>query len=848
MPFIPPKSDQPQYLTYQTYKKYIAPSWKAHTAEKGKAAFALQVVKNVCNIIRASFNQLWYRATHKTWITNKTLSDIDKNKLQHIKLPDSIKNKAGQEAFGSIKQQVAEVKYTCEMLEFLGASKEATALNTEVTKVESEIQKFTLEGARKYADLIKKQDQTVEARAEGRNVEPNFDFNPAFERYKAQAALGNPKAKLFLGYCYEKDLGVDQDIVHALKLYQEAAQRNVPEALNKLATFHLNGLEHRGMELIKKDPQRAKELYTASASGGNIKAMLILGDLLTKEGNKPGAIERYKQAARQHSPEAMEKLGDLYMEAADKDSIQAAYSWYIKGADFNHLPCIKKAAHHIDTKHGIDPSKQSLLGNISTKLHRQAADLGDAESQIEYARRLQTGDYGLLPQPLEAINYYTRAVDQGNAQAMYLLGVFHEKGHPYGYPPVNQAKAMEWFTKAAEAGSSEAAFHIGTLHEAQKNIAEAVKWYDKALDLNDYNETAREHLYRLGEGLIGNVENADDPVLAFKILDAMADDGDIDAMYEVGYCYSKGIGVKKDKKTAMDIFKHAANKGDGLSACTLGNIYAQKKQFDHALKWYLRGVELGNLRAMEQLAAIYYEGNEGIAKDDEKAIAMNLKAIEQGSGLAASNLAYLYETRGDLDEALKWWNKAIELGFEKAKSYLEKLEDKVIFNNYKLKDYNLKGAIQRYLSNPEAPQAISNLYYCMEAKYGTKEDMDNAIVVFQKYADQQYANQNPLAHKAALSCLGLCHLNGIGVPSNPEAAEKLFRRAADAGDIRALSEIAIYFHWPKHEFEQCVDLFTKGAQQGDTVAMEWLAQCYEQGLGIPENKALAAEWRKKAQG
>jgi len=50
----------------------------------------------------------------------------------------------------------------------------------------------------------------------------------------------------------------------------------------------------------------------------------------------------------------------------------------------------------------------------------------------------------------------------------------------------------------------------------------------------------------------------------------------------------------------------------------------------------------------------------------------------------------------------------------------------------------------------------------------------------------------------------------------------------------------------KQNIQEALERFRKLAEQGDTAAQEFLARCFEQGIGVKRDKKKAAEWRKKA--
>jgi hypothetical protein len=103
---------------------------------------------------------------------------------------------------------------------------------------------------------------------------------------------------------------------------------------------------------------------------------------------------------------------------------------------------------------------------------------------------------------VELLRCYRQAADAGNTEAMF------EVGHLYCEPcflesssaaakspwrpigiPVNDQEAMRWFRKAADAGNAKAMSYVGMLYNngrgVPKNSAQAIAWWRKAAALGD---------------------------------------------------------------------------------------------------------------------------------------------------------------------------------------------------------------------------------------------------------------------------------------------------------------------------------------------------------------------------
>ena len=62
----------------------------------------------------------------------------------------------------------------------------------------------------------------------------------------------------------------------------------------------------------------------------------------------------------------------------------------------------------------------------------------------------------------EAVNWYRKAAEQGNARAQNNLGLLYEKGRGV---PQDYAEAMKWYRKAAEQGNDIAKRRLDTLRK-----------------------------------------------------------------------------------------------------------------------------------------------------------------------------------------------------------------------------------------------------------------------------------------------------------------------------------------------------------------------------------------------
>lgn len=105
-------------------------------------------------------------------------------------------------------------------------------------------------------------------------------------------------------------------------------------------------------------------------------------------------------------------------------------------------------------------------------------------------------------------------------------------------------------------------------------------------------------------------------------LEKKAKQGDLRSQTDLGDCYKNGL-FGQNIPEAIKWYTMAANQGDVDAQYNLGLIYAdvEYKSIDDvkALKWFTEAANQGDKRAKIFLAFLYKDGRKGIAKDKTKA-------------------------------------------------------------------------------------------------------------------------------------------------------------------------------------------------------------------------------------
>ncbi len=296
-----------------------------------------------------------------------------------------------------------------------------------------------------------------------------------------------------------------------------------------------------------------------------------------------------------------------------------------------------------------------------------------------------------------------------------------------------------------------------------------------------------------------------DYAVAFEAFSALADQGEVDAQFNLGVMYVAGLGVSQDDVEAVRWFQQAAEQGHSLAQHNLGAMYAQGRgvpQDDaEAVRWYRQAAGQGLARAQFVLGVMYAEGRGG-AQDDVEAVRWYRAAADQGLARAQYNLGAMYfNGRGgpqDEAEAVRWFRTAADQG--------------------------------------EA-FAQSNLGRMYELGQGVPQDDAAAVRWYRAAADQGLAR--------AQYNLGVMYAEGRG------GRRMTLRRSAGIGQpltrawpVRStISErcISMVGGGPQDEAE-AVRWFRTAADQGEARAQYALGRMYEAGRGVPQDDVLGHKW------
>ena len=275
--------------------------------------------------------------------------------------------------------------------------------------------------------------------------------------------------------------------------------------------------------------------------------------------------------------EGLNSISLQVVDSSDKKDGKIAYKQYEEGTAV------------MSSQEEIDSRVRCLIWCYNTRRHESAfegfseyAKMGNATAQYYLGKMYYEGQcVGGSRNYAIAAEWYRKSAEQGNAGAQYLLGYMYENGRGVSQ---DYTKAVEWYQKAAEQDYVGAQYQLGGIYFNRKEYANAFGWFKRAAK-RGYSDAQLQLgiMSKKGLGVYPNFdeakhwfrESADQgnywaakelkemlSVGPVKWCQEIAEQGNTDAQYELGYMYHNGIGISKDHTKAAEWYRKAAKGGD----------------------------------------------------------------------------------------------------------------------------------------------------------------------------------------------------------------------------------------------------------------------------------------------
>ena len=450
------------------------------------------------------------------------------------------------------------------------------------------------------------------------------------------------------------------------------------------------------------------------------------------------AFQCYYTAAMLGHAMAQCQLGLMYRDGLGIEKDEAmAFQWFLKAA----------AAGQNCPRGKFYVGRCYQFGNgvkidyaEAVKWYTVSAKEGDAYAQLNLGVCNEFG-YGVKISYETAVYWYELSANQGDSLAQYNLGLMYKYGRGV---KKDKEKAVALFKKSAAQGDPNGICLLGTCYAYGEGVETDKK---KAFTL--IKRAAEMDLalaqYKLGYSYENGEFCGKNQNQAFAWYTKAAQNGNINAQRCLAQCYKSGYGTEKSEKEAFFWYQKAADGGDKTAMAALGECYEKGigtvKEEAKAVDWYLAAIKSKNPQGVTMLLA-YYSRKKSMTEDDCKNlkdaltnVGMTAELSKKGFTVAKEMVRYTSTRESGINimtkcaeignvyaqfwlgnaynegtffekneaQAIKWYEKAMEQGHQKAAQELRKLrkidisKDRVAFL---VKKYRLEN---KYMTSDSIP-------------------------------------------------------------------------------------------------------------------------------------------------
>jgi TPR repeat protein len=506
---------------------------------------------------------------------------------------------------------------------------------------------------------------------------PKPSFSAKIHEVSSMAKQGQVEAQFTLAEAYYFGKGTGKNLQQALFWYERAAQQGHLKAQRALgAMFELG-------QGTAKEPKKAAYWYQKSAEQGLPRAQTNLGILYETgvgvEKNYEAARLLYEKAAAQNYARAQTNLGRMYEFGTGVEiDYKKAFYWYQKAAENNYLKGKTNLGALYETGQGVEQNYAEAI-----VWYTEAAEQGYARAQFYLGRMFEQG-LGVEKDIAQASIWYSKAVALGHVKAQEKLAKVKSE-----LSKTNEKTIEEKQEIADQVGDDEVKF-VTDVKAKDKEEAEQFK-------TKDDSQYFLGMLYLNGEN--GSEMDAEEAAYWFN---RAAENGNIEAQYNLGLLYLKGEGVEKDPQKGIRLLQKAASAGSSDAQNSLGLLYLNgegvKKDPQKGKRLLEQAAESGNVDAQNNLGMLYFE------KDYSLAAYWFDRAARQDFPYAQYNLAVMYldglGVKQNKESAIFWMQKAASQGYliaiKTLDSIMEKQPETILSNGNTSENYKSNRAAELY--------------------------------------------------------------------------------------------------------------------------------------------------------
>ncbi|MDB5873407.1 MAG: Sel1 domain protein repeat-containing protein [Ramlibacter sp.] len=536
------------------------------------------------------------------------------------------------------------------------------------------------------------------------------------------------------------------------------------------------------------DQKGALEAAQRGAAMGDAQAKVLLGVL--QAGSDPAAaLALFRDAARAQEKLANYDLGVLWANGMGVPRNPQ------DAANFIRLAAL-----------GKDPFAMMVLGQWYEQGRGVAADRAQAEAWWRKAAEVMVPE--AVPDPLRLaigeplldvpplLAWYRQQAQAGATWAQAWLGLLHEAGQ---WVPRDDAAAAFWYRQAGLAGHVESQWRLANMYRQGRGVA-----------------TDATQAKRWGEmGQVARCERHLAETVGQPDCDRYAGDP-----YEPGRSGpgADGFCVTHFLQPAIAACRRASSEQPQVARfhAQYARALAHAERFDEARREATVAAGRGSTPAMILLGAMRQRGLDG-PRDDKAALGWFRKAAQAGDRRGVMLL---------LTSAQQ--GVGVMAGSPEAAALLAEAQQRMLQQG---------PVVAADTTAAQADKGDPRAQFELAMRYEAQKDYATAI--------QWYTRAAANGSGGAAMNLAQMYENGIGVPRDSAQALARYTPLADQGNAEARYRLA-QLQLQAGNTAEAVLRLRKGVEHAETRSMVTLGELYDQGRGVPTDKARAAALYEQA--
>ncbi len=489
------------------------------------------------------------------------------------------------------------------------------------------------------------------------------DYSKSYQTFSLSAINGYSHANYYIGNQYYYGLGFNQNYEEALIYYQKASEAKDSYADYRIAKIYLNG------EGVNTDILSAEKYFLKAVD----KVTLANYDLANLYEKHPDTFkishnqiytlyntvlkELLQEEKYTHDVFTEMRIASMYLEGKGTDiNIPEAIKWLEKAsAQGNPDAAYQLGYIYASGKYHVQDIPKSNEYYATALTLYDLSEIKNSNSTAEYRIGLiHLNGLGVEKNINKAISWLDEATLNGNPSASYKLAVLYDEGIDVVQ---NTEKAMLYYQISAEQGNPYAHYRLGNFALERNDIKQAIIHFEQASD-----ENISHAWYKLGQIYS-------------------------DEKYAMLNTEKSNIYYNKALHQYISDFNENP---DDFTAYRIGQMYMNAQGTDinihETIKWFEKSANLGNADADYQLGYIYKSDEYGFKNDvlSNKYFisALSIYLTTFYNNPTNSDLALRIGTfhqyglgiEHNIEKAISWYKKAVELGNQKAQQKIEEAE------------------------------------------------------------------------------------------------------------------------------------------------------------------------------